>query len=210
MIFIVNIYCTVRVSVMLWQDGIPVRSREWLRCLCPLPGNHFHGHFIHIRQGKERNPHELAAFDLTVIDFCPMTMWVLYVGCRKHLLYRFFRPLKTAATSTTDLLFFFILLLLLVFLQYLHWVQDTSLLPVNWILYLLHFAGVITQEIFAFQRTHVWGGVRCELKSFIQSCNSCRVDIFFEQTKTNARIYPAYHTAYDTFDYCSRFIDPGK
>lgn len=134
-------------SIFLWQDGIPVRSREWLRCLCPLPGNHFHGHFIHIRQGKERNPHELAAFDLTVIDFRPMTMWVLYVGCRKLLLYRFFRPLKTAATSTTDLLFF-ILLLLLVFLQYLHWVQDTFLLPVSWILYLLHFAGVITQEKF--------------------------------------------------------------
>lgn len=94
-------------SIFLWQDGIPVRSREWLRCLCPLPGNHFHGHFIHIRQGKERNPHELAAFDLTVIDFCPMTMWVLYVGCRKLLLYRFFRPLKTAATSTTDLFFFY-------------------------------------------------------------------------------------------------------
>lgn len=30
------------------------------------------------------------------------------------------------------------------------------------------------------------------------------------QTKTNARIYPAYHTAYDTFDYASKYIDPGK
>uniref|UniRef100_A0A8D0D0H6 Aminopeptidase NAALADL1 n=1 Tax=Sander lucioperca TaxID=283035 RepID=A0A8D0D0H6_SANLU len=28
-------------------------------------------------------------------------------------------------------------------------------------------------------------------------------------SKTNARIYPAYHTAYDTFDYASKFIDPG-
>lgn len=33
---------------------------------------------------------------------------------------------------------------------------------------------------------------------------------FSAQTKTNARIYPAYHTAYDTFDYCSRYIDPGE
>lgn len=31
----------------------------------------------------------------------------------------------------------------------------------------------------------------------------------FLQSKTNARIYPAYHTAYDTFDYCSKYIDPG-
>lgn len=33
---------------------------------------------------------------------------------------------------------------------------------------------------------------------------------FFIQSKTNARIYPAYHTAYDTFDYASKFIDPGE
>lgn len=31
----------------------------------------------------------------------------------------------------------------------------------------------------------------------------------YDRSKTNARIYPAYHTAYDTFDYASRFIDPG-
>lgn len=30
------------------------------------------------------------------------------------------------------------------------------------------------------------------------------------QTKTKARIYPAYHTAYDTFDYASTYIDPGE
>ena len=29
------------------------------------------------------------------------------------------------------------------------------------------------------------------------------------QSKTKARIYPAYHTAYDTFDYSSKYIDPG-
>lgn len=33
---------------------------------------------------------------------------------------------------------------------------------------------------------------------------------FSAQTKTSARIYPAYHTAYDTFDYCSKYIDPGE
>ncbi|XP_041856202.1 aminopeptidase NAALADL1 [Melanotaenia boesemani] len=31
----------------------------------------------------------------------------------------------------------------------------------------------------------------------------------FDRTKSNARTYPAYHTAYDTFDYASKFIDPG-
>ncbi|XP_078516907.1 aminopeptidase NAALADL1 [Lissotriton helveticus] len=31
----------------------------------------------------------------------------------------------------------------------------------------------------------------------------------YDRSKTTARIYPAYHTAYDTFDYASRFIDPG-
>ncbi|XP_033828799.1 aminopeptidase NAALADL1 [Periophthalmus magnuspinnatus] len=31
----------------------------------------------------------------------------------------------------------------------------------------------------------------------------------YDRTKTRARIYPAYHTAYDTFDYASKYIDPG-
>lgn len=33
---------------------------------------------------------------------------------------------------------------------------------------------------------------------------------FSLQSKTRARIYPAYHTAYDTFDYASTYIDPGE
>lgn len=32
---------------------------------------------------------------------------------------------------------------------------------------------------------------------------------FHFQSKTRARIYPTYHTAYDTFDYVAKFIDPG-
>ncbi|XP_074861685.1 aminopeptidase NAALADL1 [Carettochelys insculpta] len=31
----------------------------------------------------------------------------------------------------------------------------------------------------------------------------------YDRNKTSARIYPAYHTAFDTFDYADRFIDPG-
>ncbi|TRY54448.1 hypothetical protein DNTS_023713 [Danionella cerebrum] len=31
----------------------------------------------------------------------------------------------------------------------------------------------------------------------------------YDRSKTRAGIYPAYHTAYDTFDYASKYIDPG-
>ncbi|KAE8605334.1 hypothetical protein XENTR_v10015067 [Xenopus tropicalis] len=31
----------------------------------------------------------------------------------------------------------------------------------------------------------------------------------YDRRVTSARIYPAYHTAFDTFDYASKFIDPG-
>ncbi|KAG8438076.1 hypothetical protein GDO86_008675 [Hymenochirus boettgeri] len=31
----------------------------------------------------------------------------------------------------------------------------------------------------------------------------------YDRQKTSARIYPAYHTAFDTFDYVAKFIDPG-
>ncbi|XP_055055130.2 aminopeptidase NAALADL1 [Misgurnus anguillicaudatus] len=31
----------------------------------------------------------------------------------------------------------------------------------------------------------------------------------YDRSQTRARIYPAYHTAYDTFDYSSKYIDPG-
>ncbi|XP_041037770.1 aminopeptidase NAALADL1 [Carcharodon carcharias] len=39
--------------------------------------------------------------------------------------------------------------------------------------------------------------------------SSMDISYTYDKTKTKARIYPAYHTAYDTFDYASRFIDPG-
>jgi N-acetylated-alpha-linked acidic dipeptidase len=32
----------------------------------------------------------------------------------------------------------------------------------------------------------------------------------FPQSKTSARIYPTYHTAFDTFSYVDKFVDPGK
>ncbi|XP_050964660.1 aminopeptidase NAALADL1 [Labeo rohita] len=38
---------------------------------------------------------------------------------------------------------------------------------------------------------------------------SMDISYYYDRTKTKARIYPAYHTAYDTFDYASTYIDPG-
>ncbi|XP_030593576.1 aminopeptidase NAALADL1 isoform X2 [Archocentrus centrarchus] len=38
---------------------------------------------------------------------------------------------------------------------------------------------------------------------------SMDISYTYDKSKTNARIYPAYHTAYDTFDYASKYIDPG-
>uniref|UniRef100_A0A2K5QCF0 Aminopeptidase NAALADL1 n=1 Tax=Cebus imitator TaxID=2715852 RepID=A0A2K5QCF0_CEBIM len=31
----------------------------------------------------------------------------------------------------------------------------------------------------------------------------------YDRSKTSARIYPTYHTAFDTFDYVDKFLDPG-
>ncbi|XP_051981775.1 aminopeptidase NAALADL1 [Xyrauchen texanus] len=38
---------------------------------------------------------------------------------------------------------------------------------------------------------------------------SMDISYYYDRSKTRARIYPAYHTAYDTFDYSSKYIDPG-
>lgn len=54
-------------------------------------------------------------------------------------------------------------------------------------------------------------GAGSDYAAFIHHLGITSMDISYtyDRTKTNARIYPAYHTAYDTFDYCSKFIDPG-
>lgn len=45
------------------------------------------------------------------------------------------------------------------------------------------------------------------LKELVNIKNTYSIPL---QSKTRARIYPAYHTAYDTFDYASTYIDPGE
>ncbi|XP_076010464.1 aminopeptidase NAALADL1 [Genypterus blacodes] len=54
-------------------------------------------------------------------------------------------------------------------------------------------------------------GAGSDYAAFVHYLGITSIDIShrYDKTKTNARIYPAYHTAYDTFDYASRFIDPG-
>lgn len=54
-------------------------------------------------------------------------------------------------------------------------------------------------------------GAGSDYAAFIHYLGITSMDISYtyDRTKTNARIYPAYHTAYDTFNYASKFIDPG-
>ncbi|KAM7391262.1 hypothetical protein PAMP_021962 [Pampus punctatissimus] len=54
-------------------------------------------------------------------------------------------------------------------------------------------------------------GAGSDYAAFVHYLGITSMDIAYtyDRTKTNARIYPAYHTAYDTFDYSSKFIDPG-
>ncbi|XP_041692349.1 aminopeptidase NAALADL1 [Coregonus clupeaformis] len=54
-------------------------------------------------------------------------------------------------------------------------------------------------------------GAGSDYAAFIHFLGITSMDISYtyDRTKTRARIYPAYHTAYDTFDYSSKFIDPG-
>uniref|UniRef100_A0A8C4HFE8 Aminopeptidase NAALADL1 n=1 Tax=Dicentrarchus labrax TaxID=13489 RepID=A0A8C4HFE8_DICLA len=54
-------------------------------------------------------------------------------------------------------------------------------------------------------------GAGSDYAAFVHYLGITAMDISYtyDRSKTNARIYPAYHTAYDTFDYASKFIDPG-
>ncbi|KAB5528284.1 hypothetical protein PHYPO_G00138510 [Pangasianodon hypophthalmus] len=54
-------------------------------------------------------------------------------------------------------------------------------------------------------------GAGSDYAAFMHYLGISSMDIAYtyDRSKTRARIYPTYHTAYDTFDYVSRFIDPG-
>ncbi|KAM9446861.1 aminopeptidase NAALADL1 [Clarias gariepinus] len=54
-------------------------------------------------------------------------------------------------------------------------------------------------------------GAGSDYAAFMHYLGISSMDIAYtyDRSKTSARIYPAYHTAYDTFHYVSNFIDPG-
>ncbi|KAK2845865.1 hypothetical protein Q7C36_010719 [Tachysurus vachellii] len=54
-------------------------------------------------------------------------------------------------------------------------------------------------------------GAGSDYAAFMHYLGISSMDIAYtyDRSKTRARIYPAYHTAYDTFDYVSKYIDPG-
>ncbi|XP_072243611.1 aminopeptidase NAALADL1 [Leuresthes tenuis] len=54
-------------------------------------------------------------------------------------------------------------------------------------------------------------GAGSDYAAFVHYLGIASMDMSYtyDRSKTKARIYPAYHTAYDTFDYASKFIDPG-
>ncbi|KAM7415830.1 hypothetical protein PAMA_018064 [Pampus argenteus] len=85
--------------------------------------------------------------------------------------------------------------------------QDSKSVYENWIQYSNRSSptyGVIP-------RMGYLSGAGSDYAAFVHYLGITSMDIAYtyDRTKTNARIYPAYHTAYDTFDYSSKFIDPG-
>ncbi|XP_027800558.1 aminopeptidase NAALADL1 [Marmota flaviventris] len=54
-------------------------------------------------------------------------------------------------------------------------------------------------------------GAGSDYAPFIHFLGISSVDMTYtyDRSKTSARIYPTYHTAFDTFDYMEKFLDPG-
>ncbi|KAM3867863.1 aminopeptidase NAALADL1 [Diretmus argenteus] len=84
---------------------------------------------------------------------------------------------------------------------------DSTSVYDNW----LRFANRSSPAYGTIPRVGSLTGAGSDYAAFVHYLGIASMDISYtyDRTKTKARIYPAYHTAYDTFDYCSRFIDPG-
>ncbi|XP_021494191.1 aminopeptidase NAALADL1 [Meriones unguiculatus] len=54
-------------------------------------------------------------------------------------------------------------------------------------------------------------GAGSDYASFVHFLGISSMDLAYtyDRSKTSARIYPTYHTAFDTFDYVEKFLDPG-
>ncbi|XP_021008075.1 aminopeptidase NAALADL1 [Mus caroli] len=54
-------------------------------------------------------------------------------------------------------------------------------------------------------------GAGSDYAAFVHFLGITSMDLAYtyDRSKTSARIYPTYHTAFDTFDYVEKFLDPG-
>ncbi|XP_065804720.1 aminopeptidase NAALADL1 [Labrus bergylta] len=77
----------------------------------------------------------------------------------------------------------------------------------NW----LKYSNRTSQEHGVIPKMGYLTGAGSDYAAFVHYLGITSIDMSYtyDRSKTNARIYPAYHTAYDTFDYASKFIDPG-
>lgn len=76
----------------------------------------------------------------------------------------------------------------------------------------MHYLGISSMDIaYTYDRVRPRSLDLIDLIKFLLDCMERNVFLCLcFQSKTRARIYPAYHTAYDTFEYVSKFIDPGE
>ena len=52
-------------------------------------------------------------------------------------------------------------------------------------------------------------GVGSDYGPFMHLSGVPSLDMGFRQNTRNAGLYSTYHTAYDTYDYIAKFVDPG-
>ncbi len=75
----------------------------------------------------------------------------------------------------------------------------------------MHYLGITSVDMsYYYDRVcgqQEWYNQALGIKKLVIIKNTSSIPL---QSKTRARIYPAYHTAYDTFDYASTYIDPGE
>ncbi|XP_026178416.1 aminopeptidase NAALADL1 [Mastacembelus armatus] len=84
---------------------------------------------------------------------------------------------------------------------------DSTSVYDNWI----HYSNRSSTTHGTIPRVGYLSGAGSDYAAFVHYLGITSMDLAYtyDRSKTNARIYPVYHTAYDTFDYASKFIDPG-
>ncbi|KAG9354380.1 hypothetical protein JZ751_001087 [Albula glossodonta] len=85
--------------------------------------------------------------------------------------------------------------------------SDSTTVYDNW----LRFFNRTSPSLGVVPNVALMTGAGSDYAAFIHFLGITSMDIAYtyDRSKTKARIYPAYHTAYDTFNYSSKYIDPG-